>query len=201
MHDTGFGQLILANRLSSTNLWHGSQICGTATKYVAGPPYLWQDGHICGRMAKSVVGWPNLCHSGHISVAQRPYLWHSSQICGILETFCGIAAKSVASRPNLWPQQPNLWHSSLICIRNRKFVYEIVNLCTKEENIRMYFPFLVLRRQSKNWIVITKMYKLCTLKCVLHIHYFLSGLAQFFIFFWTGFAKEFTTKIFYVKNL
>ena len=162
--------------------------CGTAAKSVAQRPNMWQGRHICGRMAigrmaKSVSQRPYICGTAAISVAQRPYLWHSSQICGILETFCGIAAKSVASRPNLWPQQPNLWHSSLICIRNRKFVYEIVNLCTKEENIRIYFSFLVLRRQSKNWIVITKMYKLCTLKCVLHIHYFLSGLAQFFIIF------------------
>ena len=117
------------------NLWHSDQICGRAAISVAGWP---------------LVGWPNLCHSGHISVAQRPYLWHSGHICGTAVKSVAYWKISMASRPNLWPQQPNFWQSSLICIQNRKFVYKIVNLCSKEENIRIYFPFLVLRRQSKN---------------------------------------------------
>ena len=127
------------------NLWHSDQICDIAAK-------LWQGRHICGRMAKSVSQRPYICGTAAISVAQRPYLWHSSQICSIMENFYGIAAKSVAPATKFLAQQPNLFTKS----------------CTKEENIRIYFPVLFLRRQSKNWIVITKMYKLCTLKCVLH---------------------------------
>ena len=74
------------------------------------------------------------------------------------------------------------------------------NLCTKEQKNRIYIAFLVLRKQNKNWIVITKMYKLCTLKCVLHksfpATYTISfqGFLNFSIFFWTGSAKTFSKK-------
>ena len=104
-----------------------------------------------------------------ITFKSVPNLWHECQICGTAAIqICGMAAKFVAWRPNLWhggqicgmaaksvARRPSLWYGNQICGTATKSVArgqiygmaaksesKIVNLCTKEQKFEYISPFL-----------------------------------------------------------